>query len=78
MVYNNLRMAKKGRRATNEERLRAIQLLENGYSADAVADILEVGRSSIFAWQEKYGRAAWPRYRRNSRRDVRRRCRISR
>jgi hypothetical protein len=30
MVCNNLRMAKKGRRATNEERLRAIQLLENG------------------------------------------------
>lgn len=47
-------MAKKGRRATNEERLRAVQLLESGYSADAVADILEVGRSSVFSWQAMY------------------------
>ena len=47
-------MAKKGRRATNEERLRAVQLLERGYSADEVADILQVGRSSVFAWQAMY------------------------
>jgi len=47
-------MAKKGRRATNEERLRAVQLLERGYSADEVAVILQVGRSSVFAWQAMY------------------------
>jgi transposase-like protein len=47
-------MAKKGRRATNEERLRAVQLLENGYDVDTVADILGVGRSSVFSWQGKY------------------------
>jgi transposase len=47
-------MAKKGRRATNEERVRAVQLMENGYSPDAVADMLGVGRSSVFSWQQKY------------------------
>lgn len=47
-------MAKKGRRATNEERVQAVQLLESGYSADTVADILGVGRSSIFSWQAMY------------------------
>lgn len=47
-------MAKKGRRATEEERVRAVELLENGKSAEIVADILGVGRSSLFDWQAKY------------------------
>lgn len=47
-------MAKKGRRATDDERLRAVQLLEGGRSADEVAEILQVSRSSVFEWQRKY------------------------
>ncbi|MGH3903850.1 MAG: IS630 family transposase [Pseudonocardiaceae bacterium] len=47
-------MVKKGRRATNEERLAAIQMYENGLTADRIADILEVGRSSVFEWISKY------------------------
>jgi transposase len=47
-------MAKKGRRTTNDERLRAVQLLEGGRSADEVAEVLEVSRSSVFEWQRKY------------------------
>jgi transposase len=53
-MCDNSRMAKKGRRATNEERVRAVQLMEDGYSPDAVADMLGVGRSSVFSWQKKY------------------------
>jgi transposase len=37
-------MAKKGRRATDEERL----------AADRIAEILNVGRSSVFDWISKY------------------------
>jgi transposase len=47
-------MAKKGRRATNEERLVAIQMYENGFSADGIAQIMNVGRSSVFEWIAKY------------------------
>ena len=47
-------MAKKGRRATNEERVLAVQLMEAGRSPDEVAEILGVGRSSVFDWQKKY------------------------
>src|SRR5262245_816708 len=47
-------MARKGRRSTNEERLQAVQLMESGKSADEVAKTLEVGRSSVFEWQQKY------------------------
>lgn len=47
-------MAKKGRRATEEERIRAVQLMEAGKSPELVAEILGVGRSSVFAWQRKY------------------------
>jgi transposase-like protein len=43
-------MAKKGRRATNEERLAAIQMYDNGLTADQIAEILNVGRSSVFDW----------------------------
>jgi transposase len=41
-------MARKGRRATNEERLIAIQMHENGFTADRIAQIMNVGRSSVF------------------------------
>jgi len=47
-------MAKKGRRATGEERILAVQLMESGRSPDEVAEILGVGRSSVFEWQKKY------------------------
>jgi transposase len=47
-------MAKKGRRATNEERLAAIQMYDNGLSADRIAEMLNVGRSSVFDWIANY------------------------
>ena len=47
-------MAKKGRRATTEERILAVQLMENGKSPDVVAEMLGVGRTSVFEWQQKY------------------------
>ena len=47
-------MAKKGRRATEEERLRAVQLMEEGAAPDLVAKFLGVSRSSVFEWQRKY------------------------
>jgi transposase len=47
-------VAKKGRRATEEERIRAVQLMGDGKSPELVAEILGVGRSSVFAWQQKY------------------------
>jgi transposase len=47
-------MAKKGRRATEEERLLAVQLMERGKSPEMVAEILDVSRSSVFEWQKKY------------------------
>lgn len=47
-------MAKKGRRATEEERLRAVQLMAEGRSPELVAEILGVSRSSVFEWQKKY------------------------
>lgn len=47
-------MAKKGRRATNEERLAAIQMYDNGLDADRIAVIMNVSRSSVFDWIAKY------------------------
>jgi len=47
-------MAKKGRRATNEERLAAIQMYDNELTADRIAEILNVGRSSVFGWISRY------------------------
>jgi transposase len=47
-------MTKKSRRATNEERLAAIQMYDNGLTADQIAEILDVGRSSFFDWVSKY------------------------
>ncbi len=53
-LWHNYRMAKKGRRATEEERINAVQLMEGGKSADLVAEILGVSRSAVFEWQQKY------------------------
>ena len=47
-------MAIKGRRATYEERVSACEALENGISADEIAKVLKVSRSSIFEWQKTY------------------------
>ena len=47
-------MAKKGRRATNEERFAAIQMHEYRIPADRIADILGVSRASVFEWIAKY------------------------
>jgi transposase len=48
-------MAKKGRRATNEERLAAVRMHGNGIDADRIAEIMNVGRSSVFDWVARYG-----------------------
>jgi transposase len=47
-------MAKKGRRATEEERILAVQLIESGRKIDEVADIVGVGRSTVLDWWRKY------------------------
>lgn len=47
-------MAIKGRRATPEERISACEAVENGTSADIVAQVLGVARSSVFAWLKEY------------------------
>jgi transposase len=47
-------MAKKGRRAANEERLVAVQMQENGMSVPEIAEIMNVGTSTVFAWIDKY------------------------
>jgi transposase len=47
-------MAIKGRRATFEERVSACEALENGVSADEVAKVLKVARSSVFDWWNTY------------------------
>ena len=44
-------MALKGRRATFEERLQAVRLMDQGESPDDIARILGVSRRSLFAWQ---------------------------
>ena len=47
-------VAIKGRRATYEERVSACEALENGISADEVAEVLKVSRASVFEWQKVY------------------------
>lgn len=47
-------MSKKGRRATEEERMRAARLMGEGKSAEVIAEIMDVGRSTVFWWQQKY------------------------
>jgi hypothetical protein len=66
-------MAKKGRRATEDERIQAVQLIETDRKIDDVADIMGVGRrhgSRVVG--EIPDTAAWRNYRRNSHRDDRR------
>jgi len=53
-VWHYWEVAKKGRRATEEERVRAVQLMESGKSPELVAEILGVSRRSVFGWQRKY------------------------
>lgn len=53
-MWHNWHVAKKGRRATEEERIRAVQLMEEGKSPELVAEFLGVSRSSVFEWQKKY------------------------
>lgn len=53
-------MAKKGRRATHEERIAAVEMLRKGISADRVADILNVSRASVFAWLAAYRQGGQP------------------
>lgn len=47
-------MARKGRRSTNEERMNAIRLLQQGYTREQVASILDVAESSVYEWQGKF------------------------
>ena len=53
MCYNS-DMARKGRRSTNEERMNAIRLLQQGYTRAKVANILDVAESSVYEWQSKF------------------------
>jgi transposase len=47
-------MAIKGRPTTFDERVSACEALENGVSADDVAKVLQVARSSVFDWWHTY------------------------
>lgn len=47
-------MAKKGRRATNEERLNAVHMYENGIAPKRIAAIMNVAESTVFGWIQKY------------------------
>jgi transposase len=47
-------MAKKGRRATEEERVIAVQLIESGEKIDDVVKAVGVGRSTVLEWWRKY------------------------
>jgi|HubBroStandDraft_3_1064219.scaffolds.fasta_scaffold154174_1 transposase len=47
-------MAHKGRRSSADERIRAIAFLEQGYTKDQVARILQVTESSVYGWQASY------------------------
>ena len=47
-------MARKGRRSSNEERVNAIRLLEQGYTKEEVARIFNVTESSVYGWQKAY------------------------
>lgn len=47
-------MAKKGRRATAEERILAVKLIASGQPVGRVVDMLGVGRRTVFQWQQQY------------------------
>jgi transposase len=53
-VRYNLNVAIRGRRATFEERVSACEALDSGISADTVARVMGVSRSSVFAWWNSY------------------------
>ena len=41
-------------RALEEERIHAVRLMEAGKSPDEIAEIMNVGRPTVFEWQRKY------------------------
>jgi transposase len=47
-------MAKRGRRATFEERVSVCEALESGISADTIIRLMGVSRSSVFSWWRVY------------------------
>jgi len=47
-------MAIRGRRATFEERVSVCEALESGVSADVVAQVMGISRSSVFSWWRVY------------------------
>ena len=47
-------MAKLGRRAAYDERLRAVQAIERGKSAELVAEIFGFARSTVFGWWQAF------------------------
>ncbi|MHB1837064.1 MAG: helix-turn-helix domain-containing protein, partial [Solirubrobacteraceae bacterium] len=47
-------MAKLGRRAAYDERLRAVQAIERGKSAELVAEIFGFARSTVFGWWQTF------------------------
>lgn len=53
MPYN-ADMAKRGRRATFEERVSVCEALENGISADTIIQVMNISRSSVFSWWRIY------------------------
>jgi transposase len=54
VVWDTCEMAKKGRRATEEERIIAVQLIESGETFDEVAEKLNVSRRSVLEWSRQY------------------------
>ncbi len=53
-------MAKKGRRATEDERIQAVQLIESGRKINDVVEVMGVGRRTVLEWWEKYRRGGLP------------------
>ena len=53
-LWHNNVMAKRGRRASNEERVRAIKLVESGKHPNEVAEFMNVGESTVLEWMRKY------------------------
>lgn len=50
----NWPVAKKGRRATEEDRIRAVHLIEERRSPELTAERLWVSRSPVVEWRKKY------------------------
>ena len=50
-MWHNSDVARRGRRALEEERIHAVRLMEAGKSP---AEIMNVGRSTVFEWRQKY------------------------